>query len=64
MISSLPAAVKAAIAHGNSFTDINPNKWSETYGNCGCEAVREEWERQTWKRTQQAQTYCEVPDGK
>jgi hypothetical protein len=51
--SSLPNAIRAAIAHGNTFTDINPLRWSDTYGNCGVEAVKAEWERQQWAKTTQ-----------
>ena len=63
-MTTLANAVAAAIAHGNSFTDINPHRWSETYGDCGVEAVKDEWERQQWQRTQQPSNTCEVPDGK
>ena len=63
-MTTLANAVAAAIAHGNAFTDIHPQRWSQTYSDCGVEAVREEWERQEWLRTQQAQNNCEVPDGK
>jgi hypothetical protein len=42
---SLPAAVKAAIAHGNGLADIRPEAWGRTY-NCSSEYVRQEWERQ------------------
>lgn len=63
-MTTLANAVAAAIAHGNGFTDINPHRWSETYDNCGTEAVKAEWERQMWARTQQPLNTCEVPDGK
>lgn len=43
---SLPAAVKAAIAHGNTLLDIKrPDLWAATY-RCDSEAVRIEFERQ------------------
>jgi hypothetical protein len=43
---SLPAAVKAAIDHGNTLLDIKrPDLWATTYG-CLTEDVRHEFERQ------------------
>ena len=62
-MTTLANAVAAAIAHGNDYTDIRPARWSETYG-CGVEAVKTEWERQQWQRTQVPSNTCEVPDGK
>lgn len=52
--SSLPNAVKAAIEHGNALTDIRPEYWALTY-RCSTEAVKDEWERQTWERTTKPQ---------
>ena len=43
---SLPAAVKAAIAHGNSIADLNLARWAETYSPATTEDIRNEWERQ------------------
>jgi hypothetical protein len=43
--TSLQNAVRAAIREGNSIQDINPMRWSVTYGNCGVEHVRIVWER-------------------
>jgi hypothetical protein len=45
LFDSLQNAVRAAILEGNSISDINPMKWSMTYGNCGVEHVRTVWER-------------------
>ena len=59
-MTTLANAVSAAIAHGNSYTDIRPERWSETYHNCGVEAVRLEWERQEWLRTQQPPGFEEL----
>ena len=42
---SLPNAIRAAIREGNTLSDINPMRWSITYGNCGVEHVRAVWER-------------------
>ncbi len=44
-MTSLANAVAAAIAHGNTLSDINPARWAITYG-VETEAVRLEFERQ------------------
>ena len=43
---SLPAAVKAAIAHGNTISNINAHRWAETYAPATTEDVKAEFERQ------------------
>lgn len=51
VFETLPAAVHAAIQHGNTYTDIRPDAWSRTF-DCGIEQVKAEWERQMWIHTQ------------
>lgn len=41
---SLPAACRAAIQHGNTIADIRIDRWATTYGDCGTERVKSEWE--------------------
>lgn len=52
LFETLPSAVRAAIAHGNSLPDINLTRWSATY-HCGVEDVKATWERIQWEMTQQ-----------
>ena len=42
---TLTNAVRTAIAHGNTLSNIIPAKWAETY-RCDTESVRAEFERQ------------------
>jgi hypothetical protein len=63
MISSLPAAVKAAQDAETVLAEMNLPRWADTF-HCTVSDIQAEWERQEWKRTQQAQNNCEVPDGK
>ena len=44
MFETLPKAVRAAIRHGNSLSDINAARWSETY-QCSEDDVQAEWTR-------------------
>lgn len=41
--TSLPAAVRAAIDHGNTLIDIKPSYWAQTY-RCTTEDVKLAWE--------------------
>jgi hypothetical protein len=61
--TSLPAAVRAAIKHGNALTDIRPAYWALTY-RCSTEDVKTAWEDALTELTRQPQNTCEVPDGK
>jgi hypothetical protein len=61
--TSLPAAVRAAIKHGNALTDIRPAAWATTYG-VTTEAVRVAWENALTELTRQPTNSCEVPEGK
>ena len=61
---SLPAAVKAAIAHGNTILDIRrPDLWAQTY-RCDSEAVRAEFERQLSEASLRPSNTFEIPEGK
>jgi len=51
LFETLPSAVRAAIAHGNSLPDINLTRWSATY-HCGVEDVKAAWEKAQWIATQ------------
>lgn len=55
---SMPNAVKAAIAHGNAISDLNLTRWSETY-RCGVEDIREAWEAELSRVSQQPQNTYE-----
>ena len=43
-IGSLRSAVRLAIHNGNTLSNINLTRWSETYA-CQSEDVRREWDR-------------------
>jgi hypothetical protein len=43
LFETLPRACRAAIIAGNTYTDIRPVKWAETYA-CSIEAVKDAWE--------------------
>lgn len=61
---SLPAAVAAAIAHGNTLLDIKrPDLWAATYG-CLTEDVRHEFERQLSEASLSPSNSYEEPYGK
>ncbi len=49
---SMPAAVAAAIAHGNQLTDIRVDRWAATY-RCGVEDIRQAWECELTRRSQE-----------
>lgn len=49
---SMPAAVKAAIAFGNSLSDINVPRWASTYRTSE-EAIRQAWEAEITRRSQE-----------
>jgi hypothetical protein len=49
---SMPAAVAAAIAHGNSLTDIFLPRWAETYQTSE-ERIRQAWEAELSRRSQE-----------
>jgi hypothetical protein len=53
IFEALPAAVRAAINHGNGIHDIKPHKWAESY-HCDEEDVRAEFERQMSKASLRA----------
>jgi hypothetical protein len=61
--TSLPAAVRAAIKHGNTLTDIRPAAWASTY-HCTTEDVKRAWEDALTAISQQPLNTWEVPDGK
>lgn len=48
---SMPAAVAAAIAHGNSLSDINVCRWASTY-RCEPTAIQQAWEAEMTRRSQ------------
>lgn len=52
--SSLPNAVRAAIDHGNAYTDIRADRWADTY-RCSTEDVKTAWETVLTARSQQPQ---------
>ena len=60
---SMPAAVRAAIAHGNSLADIILPRWAATY--CTSEeAIRQAWESELSRQSQQPNNSYETPEGK
>jgi hypothetical protein len=59
---SMPAAVAAAIAHGNTISEINVCRWAATY-RCEPTAIQEAWEAELSRQSQQPSNSYEV-DGK
>ena len=57
--TSLPAAVRAAIRHGNALSDIRPAAWALTYS-CSTEDVKAAWEDALTELTQQPSNTYEV----
>ena len=60
---SMPAAVAAAISHGNSLSDIRLPKWAETYRTSE-EAIRQAWEAELSRTSQEPSNQYETPEGK
>lgn len=60
---SMPHAVAAAIAHGNTLGDIMLPRWAATYRTSE-EAIRHAWEAELSRRSQEAQNKYEAPEGK
>lgn len=58
---SLPAAVRAAIAHGNTLSDISIPRWCQTYRSSE-EQLREIWEREKWEASRKPDDWGD--DGK
>lgn len=56
---SMPAAVAAAIAHGNSLSDIRLPRWAETYRTSE-EAIRQAWEAEMSRKSQQPDNSFDV----
>lgn len=56
---SMPAAVAAAIAHGNSLAEIRLPKWAETYRTSE-EAIRLAWEAELTRKSQQPDNSFDV----
>jgi hypothetical protein len=52
LFHSMPNAVRAAILSGNSLSDINLCRWSQTYG-CEPAAISEAWEAEMTRQSQQ-----------
>ena len=57
--SSLTNAVRAAIDHGNAYTDIKADKWADTY-RCSTEDVKSAWEAVQTDRSRYPQNSYDV----
>lgn len=60
---SLPAAVRAAIAFGNSLSEISVPRWAKSYDTTE-EAVKSAWEAELSRRSQEPTNSFEQPEGK
>lgn len=60
---SMPAAVRAAILAENTLADIRLDKWADTY-RCGVEDIRQAWDAELSRQSQQPQNSYEQPEGK
>jgi len=58
VFETLPKAVAAAIAHGNTLPDLNVPRWAATYG-CSEADVMQAFEEAQWLHTQQPQNSFE-----
>lgn len=61
---SLPAAVRAAIAHRNTLSNINAHRWAETYAPATTEDVKAEFEKQLSEASLRPSNSYEEPFGK
>ena len=52
-IRSLPAAIELAIRNGSDLGTMRLEKWAETYPPATVETIREMWERQLTKTSQE-----------
>ena len=59
---SLKAACRAAILHGNTVGDINLQRWSQTYGHCGVEHIRNMWDHELTKLSRVPRNIGETHD--
>lgn len=56
---SMPAAVSAAIAHGNTLADIRLPAWAATYRTTE-ESIRQAWDAELSRRSQQPSNSFDV----
>jgi hypothetical protein len=56
---TMPNAVRTAILHENTLADINLSRWADTY-RCGVEDIRQAWEAELGRQTQQPQNDFDV----
>ena len=60
---SMPNAVRAAILAENTLSDIRLPAWAATYG-CSEESIRQVWEAELTKQSQEPSNSYEQPEGK
>ena len=49
---TMPNAVRTAILHGNTISDVRLDRWAESY-RCGVEDIRQAWEQEMTRQSQQ-----------
>lgn len=62
--AAVKAAIKAAIAHGNTLSNINAHRWAETYAPATTEDVKAEFEKQLSEASLRPSNSYEEPFGK